>query len=99
MAIRESDAKATNIPLRVFLYTTDQIAMMIGVQEKDLLRRFLHFDGRTAGFQNMDQMKAVNINSGDENAVPEWRVADKEFIRWLKRKGFRVVERGWVDSR
>ncbi len=67
---------------------------MTGIGEAGLKATHLYFQGRSVGYEQKWQMHAVNVAA--PNDKPEWRVADKEFIRWLKFKGFRVVERGYV---
>ena len=84
------------LPPRVFLYTLDQIAQMIEVEPSSLRSRYIHFEGRSIGKQPTDRMLARDISSSDSEG-PEWRVAEHEVARWLKRKGFRVTIRGWVS--
>jgi hypothetical protein len=93
--LSERDVNATNIPLRVFLYTVDQLSLMLNMSEDDLLERHMHFEGRSADYPKKWLLHAVNIAPPTDK--PEWRVADKEFIRWLKFKGFRIIERGYVS--
>ena len=83
------------LPPRTFLYTLDQIAQMIEVELPTLRSRHIHFEGRSVGKQPLDRMLARDISSGDD--PPEWRVAENEILRWLKKKGFRVTMRGWVS--
>lgn len=92
----ESTRKAVGLPPRTFLYTLDQIATMVGLDETQVARSYVYFDRRTPGLKTADQMRSVNIAGPDD--MPEWRIAERELVRWLKYKGFRVVDRGWVSS-
>ena len=81
------------LPMRPFLYTQDQIAGLLSC-ELPSVNRWTHYDGRSVGARPADLMLARNIaNDGDK---PEWRVAEGELIRWLKRKGFKFYDRGWL---
>jgi hypothetical protein len=75
------------LPYRPFLYTLDQIAVMLSMPQTKLLQRYLYFDGRSTGRKGLDLMLARNI--ADDESEAEWRVAEKELLRWMKRKGFR----------
>jgi hypothetical protein len=55
---------------------------------------YVHLEGRTIGLPGRDQFIARNIAPDDKK--PEWRVAEREFIRWLKRRGFKYYDRGSV---
>ena len=83
------------LPVRVFLYTLDQIATILQVEEKDL-RKYVHFQDRSVGARPLDMMQARNIAPAGEK--PEWRVADRELERWLSRRGFRIYVRGWATK-
>lgn len=84
------------LPLRVFLYTVDQIALMLGTTEVDVKRRYLHYEGREVVPRPHGKMLARNI--ADDGEKPEWRVAEPELVRWLRYKGFRLYVRGSVSS-
>lgn len=81
--------QAVNLPVRPFLYTLDQVATIISISERNLIRDYLYLAGRTPGVQPKDLILAQNI--APPNLKPDWRVEERELIRWLKRKGFRVV--------
>lgn len=80
------------IPTRVFLFTTDQLAVMLDLDEKTILTQHLYFDGRSIGSRKKTLMIAVNIAQPEEK--PDWRVTEREFIRWMRVKGFKYYERG-----
>ena len=84
------------IPARVFLYTLDQIATLLDVELQALRTSYIHFDGRTLGAHKKDRMMARNIAPLGER--PDWRVAEAEFVRWMKLKRYKFHERGWVEK-
>lgn len=78
------------LPQKLFLYTLDQIATMLNLTEYSLKMSYLHFEGRSVGTHDLDLMYAVNIAPNGKR--PQWRVSEREFIRWLRRKGFKFKE-------
>lgn len=84
----------TGLPPRPFLYTIDQISVLLNLEEQTLRSSLLHYEGRSIGFASRDHLLARNIAMPD--ATPDWRVAERELIRWMKRKGFKYYERGMV---
>jgi hypothetical protein len=82
---------AVGLPPRPFLYTVDQISVMLDISEAEVLRSYIYFENRSVGTRKIDLMCARNIAPKDQPA--EWRVAEREFIRWMKTKGFRHYER------
>ena len=86
-----SERERFQMPPRLFLYTLDQIATMTGVRLESLKASHIHFDRRSVGARPGDKMLARNIAQDGEK--PEWRVAENEFIRWLRKRGFRIYER------
>lgn len=80
------------IPTRVFLFTVDQISAMLDVDEKTILNSYIYFEGRSIGTRKKNLMVARNIAAPEDK--PDWRVAEREFIRWMRVKGFRYYERG-----
>ena len=87
-----SDREKLGLPIRPFLYTLDQISTILNITEPVLKRDgYLHFEGRTPGTSRPDELRVVNVAPRD--AHPNWRVEERELIRWMKRKGFRYVDR------
>jgi len=82
---------AVGLPYRPFLYTVDQIAVILEVDPKVILRDYLYFEGRSIGSRHKHLMIARNI--APPESKPEWRVAERELIRWMRHKGFRYYER------
>lgn len=87
------DRDAIGLPIRTFLYTVDQIGVLLALEPKVVLRTYLFFEGRSTGACPKDKMKSVNIAPQGEK--PEWRVAERELVRWMRYKGFRYYETGW----
>lgn len=85
------------LPIRPFLYSPDQIASILGVTENTVRTVYLFYDRRSIGRPSPNLMTARNITP-DARDKPEWRVAEKELIRWLKRKGFKVHETSYLRS-
>jgi hypothetical protein len=79
------------LPMRVFLYTLDQIATMLQVPVKSVRESYIHFEERSIGFRPHSKMSARNIAPDGEK--PEWRVTEKELVRWLRYRRFKVYNR------
>lgn len=83
------------LPVREFMYTLDQIAFLLSIEEKNLKQSYLHYDGRSVGPCPKDHLLAVDI-SPDNSPRPEWRVAERHLKRWMRLKGWKIYERGYV---
>lgn len=90
------DPASVGLPIKVFLYTLDQVASMLSLSVERLQRGgYIHYDGQTVGAPKADLLKAVSIAPpGSSN--PEWRISEAELVRWMKRKGLRVYTRGYA---
>lgn len=84
------------LPVRPFLFTLDQIATLLNVELKNLKSTKIFFEGRSTGATSVHLMIARNIAAPNE--TPDWRVAERELVRWMKLKRFRVYEVGVVTS-
>lgn len=93
--VGERAAERVGLPVKPFLYTLDQIAFLISVEEKTVKTSYLWYKGRSVGSPPKDKMQAVDISPASADK-PEWRVAEREFVRWLRTKGFRYQDRGWI---
>jgi hypothetical protein len=89
------DAESVGLPVRDFLYTVDQIATLLEVGETQVYDNYLHYDGRSVGPRPKGKMIARDVSS-DDDPKPEWRVTEREFIRWMKFKGYRYHTRGYL---
>ncbi len=87
-------ARSVGLPPRPFLYTLDQIATLLDVTQKMVELHYIFWDGRSVGMVDKNKMMARNIAPANER--PDWRVAERELVRWMKRKGFRFYERSSV---
>lgn len=86
-----TDRERMELPPRPFLYTIDQLSTLTQIPEATLKRSFIHYEERSIGFRRHEQMSARNIAPNGEK--PDWRIVEKEFVRWLRYKGFRVYNR------
>lgn len=77
------------MPLREFLFTLDQIAAMLNINEADLARHYLYFDGVSTG-SRQGRMRARDI-CPDGNRR-DWRVGESQFRAFLRARGFVVAE-------
>lgn len=93
--LRES-ARSVGLPPRPFLYTVDQISVILSLSEADLRKKHLYFQGRSIGHKTKDEMMARNIAPANE--TPDWRVAELELVRWMRHKGFRYYERSRLSE-
>lgn len=84
------------LPPRVFLYTLDQIGLMLDLSQRQLTAQYVYFEGRSIGVRHKWFMTARNIAPPD--APPEWRITEREFIRWMRHKGFRYYDTGAVSN-
>lgn len=87
-----AESAKVGLPVRPFLYTIDQLSVLLDLPEESLKRQYIYFEGRSIGIKRKDLIAARNIAPAD--ARPDWRIPEKELIRWLKFKGFRYYERG-----
>lgn len=76
------------LPVRVFLYTLDQLAAILSVDEETLVVRYLYFQGLSTGIQG-NRMMARNVEI-DPGQRPRWRVAESEVLKYLRNKGFGI---------
>lgn len=89
---RESgDAEKLGLPITSFLYTIDQICQLVGMDQEQALRTIFYFHNRSTGRQSQHTMLARDVAPPNDN--PEWRVAEREFVRWLRLKGFVIDQR------
>ena len=80
------------LPTRVFFYTIDQVADMLGLGAQDVNARYLFKPGRDLGPQKNGQLLAVNI-APEDDGQPEWRISEDELIRWLRHKRIKLYRR------
>lgn len=85
-----ADPSKFYLPTRVFLYTIDQIAVMLDQPVGTVTNQYIFYVGRSTGRWTKDLMQARNIAPSGEK--PSWRVPERELLKWFKYKGFRVYE-------
>lgn len=93
---RPVDYASVGLPVKPFFYTLDQIATLLSVEEDRLKKAYIYFDGRSTGRRRPDLMISVNIAPDTEK--PEWRVEQRELVRWMKAKGFKYHEYGTFSN-
>ena len=86
--------KDVGLPVREFLYTLDQIAFLLEVTEDYLKKNMIFYEGRSVGVAPRDRMVARNI--APEGLSPEWRVPERHLRRWMRFKGWKIYERGYL---
>lgn len=77
------------LPLREFLYTLDQLALILNITQNTLATQYLYFEGVSTGTR-VGRMSARDI-SLDPNRR-DWRVAESSFRLFCTRRGWTVVE-------
>lgn len=80
------------LPATPFLYTLDQVAILLNWSEAKLRVR-CHFAGRSLESKTPDDIAVMNIAKTRES--PDWRVSENEFLRWLMRHGYEVTKRNY----
>lgn len=88
-------ADRIGLPVREFFYTIDQIAYLLSMDEGYVKRTLLHFEGRTPGVCPRDKMTAYDMSS-ENDEKPEWRISERHLRRWMRSKGIRVYDRGYI---
>lgn len=91
----DDERRSVGLPPRSFLYTIDQIAALIGVEEQSVIENYLHLESVSVGVCPKDKILARNIAPAGQS--PEWRIPERYLIRWLRFKGFKYYDRGWVS--
>lgn len=81
------------LPPRIFMYTADQIATMLELELDYVKKSLFFYDRREPGLTPKTKMRAINI--APEGETPEWRVTERELIRYLRSRGLRFYERGF----
>jgi hypothetical protein len=90
-----STPEKIGLPPRVFLYTLDQISVLINVPEARLKASYIYFENRSTGLKDTFMMSARNIAPTDQK--PDWRVSEREFVRWMRYMGYKYYDRGWAE--
>lgn len=88
--------KKVGLPPRPFFYTPDQIATLLTIPVQEVLDKYLYYMGVDSGVRSRDVMPAGDI--APEGHQPQWRVAEDDFVAWLRVKGWRVTQRGGATA-
>lgn len=80
----EKNTQQVGLPPTIFLYTLDQLATLLNITQLTMEVSYIYFDGRSPGKHDRSLIRAVNIAPLDKR--PEWRVDQRELVRWMKRK-------------
>lgn len=83
------------LPPRPFFYTLEQISELTCIPIKRM-EAFLYYDRRTLGIKKASHLMVRNLGSPGGEII--WRVAENEFIRWLKAHGIRSRDRFYVKD-
>ena len=90
-----SDPAKVGLPPRPFLYTLDQISTILNVDLSEIKARYIYYENRSTGVMSVRLLLAKNIEP-DRAQRPDWRVAERELIRWMKVMGFKYYDRGVI---
>ena len=81
---------SVEIPTPPFLYTLDQVAMIVGWSKQKLHARTFYLL-RSTGVKHYEDLEAFNMAARGEK--PDWRVSEHELIRWLRRHGYKPIKK------
>lgn len=81
-------AALVELPRPPFLYTLDQVAMLVSWSVPKVHSRTFYI-GRTLGPKSRDMLQAFNLAALTQK--PDWRVSEQEFVRWLRVHGYKPV--------
>lgn len=100
MAIKNEPIQSSRdvgIPPRPFLWTLDQIATILSLETAALqASSYIYYEGRSIGLPSKQLMIARNIAPDDKK--PEWRIAERELLRWMRVKGFKYYDTGFIKN-
>jgi hypothetical protein len=81
------------LPHKPFLYTVDQVALLVGESPVAFSKRYVFREGTDLGSRHPRQLRALNIEP--EWLVDQtWRIHEDELKRWL-----RVIGMGYQEPR
>lgn len=85
--------ESVGLPRKNFLYTIDQISQLVSVSVPTLRANYLWYHGRSPGRPSKFAIQAHNIKPPGM-AGTEWRVEERELVRWMKHMGFTTYDNG-----
>lgn len=78
------------LPPKIFLYTLEQVADLLALDEDTLASEFSYFEGRSIGRRKKDRLSVRNIAPLGE--TPRWRISEQELVRWCTHKGYAIYD-------
>ncbi len=90
----DNSPESVGLPPITFLYTLDQVASMVNMDLETFTLTYVWYHNRSTGVRYPRNMVARNL--AEPHETPDWRIAQAEFIRWLKYMGFKVTKFGTV---
>lgn len=87
--------ESVGLPPRPFLYTLDQISTILNVDLNTVKVKYIYYEGRSTGRKSVRLLEARNIEP-NRHEKPDWRVAERELIRWMKVMGFKYYDSGVI---
>lgn len=100
MAIKNGPIESSRdvgLPPRPFLWTLDQVATILSIDKTALnASAYIYYEGRSIGLPSKQLMIARNI--APDHAHPEWRIAERELLRWMRVKGFKYYDTGHIKN-
>lgn len=96
--LEDSISYEVRLPPREFMYTVDQVCLMLDVNRKYFDERIAFYRGRTTG-RARSRLNVVNIAAPE--AKPLWRISETDYKLWMRTKGivFYDEKNGRVISR
>jgi hypothetical protein len=88
------NGREVQLPPRLFLYTMDQVAVILDVTIDQVRQHLAYYEGRSVGRSRKEEIRFRNIAAPDEK--PDWRVTEHDLVRWLKFKGYKFYDRGYI---
>lgn len=88
------EREKVGLPPRIIFYTVDQLATMLEMKESYIKTAVFFYEEREPGIRPKGRMLARNLAPDGE--TPEWRVSETELLRYLRYKGVKFYERGYV---
>lgn len=92
---QQTPSEKVGLPPKPFFYTIEQICTMLSISEKDLKLRVLFYFGRSVGPIPKDRLVARNVAA--DNEKPIWRILEKDLVRWMRFKGIKYHQRGYIQ--
>lgn len=87
-------ADLVGLPPKPFFYTIEQVAYLLNLEERYVKNLLLHYQERSVGPCPRDKIYAVNMAPAGE--TPVWRVNERSLVSFMRFKGLRYYERGYV---